>query len=465
MQIPVLSGVYTDEVGKFRTAYPRNLVPVPTENGIANGYLKHADGIVDFTTGLGNDRGGIQWNGKHYRVMGVYLVEISETGAVTTIGTIGGSGQVRMVYSFTHLAIASSGQLWLYDGGTLAQNKDVDLGTVVDVTWIDGYFATTDGTYIVVTELNNPFSVNPLKYGSSEESPDPILSVAKVRSELVALNRYTIEFFNNVGGNYFPFQRINGALISKGIVGTHAYTIINDTIMFVGSGQNERVCVYAGINGTANKISTAEIDIMLAEYTPDQLSKMVVEHKFYNGHVQLLIHLDKCIVFDITASNAVGKKIWFTLDSGSDTPSQYRGKNHVLAYNKWFVGDPITEKIGYLSEDVSSHFGEIVGWEFNTTIIYNMGAGAIFNTLELVCLSGRYDSSVSPTISTQYSLDGLTWSQEKSISAGEYGDRSKRLTWFLQGDMRNWRIQRFKGTSDSMLSIARLEANIEPLAV
>jgi hypothetical protein len=39
--------------------------------------------------------------------------------------------------------------------------------------WIDSFFMTTDGTYVIVTELSDPMQVKPLKYGSAEEDPDP----------------------------------------------------------------------------------------------------------------------------------------------------------------------------------------------------------------------------------------------------------------------------------------------------
>ena len=73
---------------------------------------------------------------------------------------------------------------------------------------------------------------------------------------------------------------------------------------------------------------------------------------------------------------------------------------------------------------------------------------------------------VDPIIWTQYSLDGETWSMELNtrIKAGTQGERLKRIVWLQQGSMRNWRIQRFRGTSDAQLSIARLEARLEPLA-
>jgi len=82
--------------------------------------------------------------------------------------------------------------------------------------------------------------------------------------------------------------------------------------------------------------------------------------------------------------------------------------------------------------------------------------GAIIHELELVTLS----NSVNPTVRTSYSEDGQNWSAEKSRTVFSTSDK---LTWFHQGFFRNWRIQRFKGNSDSHLSFARLEAQIEGL--
>jgi hypothetical protein len=57
----------------------------------------------------------------------------------------------------------------------------------------------------------------------------------------------------------------------------------------------------------------------------------------------------------------------------------------------------------------------------------------------------------------------VNWSQPRWINAGQVGNRAKRLVWLQQGNMRNWRAQRFRGTSDAFLSFARLEARIEAL--
>lgn len=463
-QVPILNGIYTDEAPDFRTSYPRNLIPVPKEQGISKGYLRPASGIVERVSGPGVGRGGIRWNDVLYRVMGTSLVRIASDGSLTTLGDVGPGGQVTFDYSFDRLAIASGGRLYYWNGTTLQRVTDPDLGYVVDMRWVAGYFVTTDGIHIVVTELNDPFAVNPLKYGSSESDPDRILAIDQLRNEIYALNRYTIEAFRNVGGTGFPFERIEGAQVPRGIIGTYAYSLFLGTFAFVGSARGEAPAVYLMVPGDTNKISTREIDQILSEYTENDLSALIMETRVDQGHNHLLIHLpDQCLVYDASASQVLQEPVWFTMTSSVTGFGQYRARNLVWCYDSWLVEDPTSSKTGVLVDNLSSHYGQVNGWEFGTTILYNEGKGAIVNQVELVALTGRVDLAANPVVWTSYSLDGETWGQERSISAGKQGERNKRLAWRRQGKFRNWRIQRFRGTSDAHLSFARLELEIEPL--
>ena len=467
MKFPILTGIYTDNGPDFRTAYPVNLVPVPLPNGIDDGFMRPADGIIANGAGPGIDRGGINWNGICYRVMGSKLVSIAENGAVTILGDVGNDGKdVTLDYSFDRLGIASDLNLFYWSPSLgLAQVTDPDLGPVLDVVWVDGYFMTTDGEFLAVTDLSDPFAVNPLKYGSSEADPDPVVALLKLRNEIYALNRQTIEVFDNVGGDLFPFQRIDGAQIEKGVVGTHACCVYLETVAFLGGGFNEAPGIYLGANATANKISTQEIDAILLGYTEEQLSGVKLEARNDRAHQYLHIHLpDRTLVFDGEATKALSEPVWFILTSSLVDYSQYRAQSFVWCYNKWLVGDPASSAIGYLDVNVSTHWGATVRWEFGTTIVYNEGRGAIIQQLELVSLTGSVAFGTNPTINTSYSTDGQTWSQQKFVNIGTTGDRAKRLVWFQQGWMRNWRIQRFQGTSQAHMSFARLEAAIEPLA-
>lgn len=460
-QIPILAGVFANTSPEFRTSYPVNYYAVPKDTGISEGFLRPASGVVQFTGGPGLDRGGIEWNAVMYRVMGSKLVQVSPLGSVTILGDVGDDGDgVTLDYSFDRLGIRSNGNLFYWNGTTLTQVTDPDLGVVNDLVWVDGYWMTTDGEFLVVTELNNPMAVDPLKYGASEADPDPILALRKILNEVYALNRHTIEAFDNVGGDLFPFARIEGAQIEKGTLGRDCVCVFKESLAFIGGGRNEQVAVYVAINGSAQKISTHEIDLILMEYTEGELAVSTVEARNEGSHDFLYIHLpDRCLLYDAGASQDLGRPVWTVLQSGLEERGQYRARYFTRAYNKWFCADPQVARIGYLVDDVSTHWGQKNRWEFATMVIYNEGRGAIMHQLELVALTA-FALGENPAITTSYSLDGIAWSSDRVINLGP----RKRLVWFGQGFMRNWRVQRFRGDSDAHMSVARLEATLEALA-
>jgi hypothetical protein len=462
MQIPILRGVYT-EGNDWRASYPVNMVPVPINTGISEGYLRNAEGIVQLAAGAGASRGGIVWNGVVYRVIGGNLVSISNDGAATIIGAISGTDRAIMDYGFDYLAICADGKLWLYDGINLAQVTDPDLGAANAVVWVDGYYMTTDGEFLVVTELNDPFAVNPLKYGSSEADPDPVTALLKIRNEVYALNRNTIEVFNNIGGTLFPFARVEGAQIQKGCIGRDAACVFEDALAFIGSGRNEPPAVYMGLNGGAEKISTRDIDALLATYTEAELATAAMQDRAYLGHAHLIIDLPRhTLVYDFTASQASQAQVWFFLASSANGEGPWAADSVLWAGDRWQVAHPLTGAIGYLTDTTAHHWGQVVGWKFATPVLYNDSKTAVVHDLEIVALTGLSAEGVNPSISVQWSSDGGTWSVPKWIGAGGAGTR-KRIMWRGLGMFRNWRVFRFAGTSETVLTPTRLEATLEAL--
>ena len=465
MQVPIINGIYTDVTADYRTSYPLNLVPVPKQNGIAAGYLKKADGIELFCGQEkgGTDRGGINWNGVCYRVIGTTLWQVSEQGVCTDIGAVTGSEQCSFAYSFDRLGIASGGKLYYLQDDELTQVTNENIGTVLDVEWIDGYFITTDGEFIVQTELNDPTQVNPTKYGSSEADPDPIVGLMKVRNELVVFNRYTIEVFDNTGNAGFAFSRIDGAMMTKGLISTHGKCLFVDSFAMVGSGKNEPCSVYLGANGRLTPIATREIEIILSEYSDAELSKIVLEAKMQDMHQHLYLHLpDKTMVYDFAASQVMQQPVWFELSSSSDGKGAYRAINHVWCYNKWIVGDRFNSNIGTLTNKLSSHYGEAVAWQINTTFLYNGGQSGQIKSIELVGLTGRIVDDKNPQVFLSWTKDGLLWSNERLHRQGMRGQYQKRIIWLRAiGMFRQMVGLKFRGCDDSLASFTAVEVDVE----
>lgn len=458
--IPLLSGIKATEAGDFAIAYPLNLEPVPTKSGLSEGYVRAAPGSKQFATGPGKDRGGIDWNGVHYRVMGTTLVSVTQAGAVTAIGDVGSGGAVSLAYGFDRLAINSGTSLYYWNSAALTQVTDPDLGSVLDMLWFGGFYVTTDGTSIVVTQLTDPTQVDPLKYGSAEADPDPILALFKLRGELYALGRYTIQTFSNVGGSGFPFQANLAATVPVGVVGSRARCDFYQTLAFVGSGRGEASAVYLLDGGNALKISTRAIDDELAKVA-DQ-SSIVVESRMSRDERRLLVHLpDKTLVYLANASRISGQAVWYIAASGSAGDEQYRLQNAVYVYGKWICGDTASSSLGVLSDDDPDHFGDPVAWELHTQLTYNDGKGAILHDIELVGLPGR--GKPKPVAFLSFTEDGETYTQERACSTGVRGDRQKRVQWRPHKRFSNYMGCRFRGSGTAGWAVC--QANFEALNV
>lgn len=472
-QIPILSGINSTLAADFSVSYPRNLVPVPMTTGLSDGYLKLTDGISQFAlfdaSIIGVDRGGINWNGSCYRVIGQYFIRINANGSIDNLATVPTGGYVRFDFSFDRLAMAISGGLYYWDGVVFTQVTDPDLGTVVDMIWIDGYFMVTDGRTIPITDINNPYTVNPLKYGAIDSDPSPIVGLLKVRDEAYALSRYVISPMDNVGGANFPFQVVKGAIIQKGSIGTRTACVYMETIAFMGSARNEQPSIYLVSAGTTVKIATRQIEQELKNYSETVLSQALMETRSHDELQHLYIHLpDQTLVYDHVASQAVGVSVWFVLSSGADSYGLYRARNFVWCYDQWLCGDVIdARRIGTLRNETAAQYGEDVGYQFDTPVVYTEGSGAILHQLELVLLTGRpiytSDDFVEQYIRRSFSTDGINFSQPKQKSLGSAGQFNKRPRWITCGIVRNWRIERFQGRTKTPVSFARLEAQFEKL--
>jgi hypothetical protein len=133
VQIPITSGIYTDGNSDYRVAYPVNYVLVPMVNGVNNSFLRPAYGIETFANIAGEDRGGINWDGVHYRVIGQSLYKINQDATYVSLGTIPGTDKVKIDYGFDRMSIAANNGLYYYKQSEgVTQNTDVDLGVVLD---------------------------------------------------------------------------------------------------------------------------------------------------------------------------------------------------------------------------------------------------------------------------------------------------------------------------------------------
>lgn len=452
MQFPLQSGVRVKD-GSFRISHPVNLRHKIVDSGVSRGELVNTPGAVQIATGPGIDRGGTLWTGGHYRVMSNKLVSVSQAAVITTLGTLESDGRnCSFAHGFGRFAVASSQRLYYWDGSTLDQVTDPDLGLVLDVTWLDGYFVTTDGEYLIVTELNDPTAVDPLKYGSAETVPDPIVGVDVIREELVAVGRYSLQFFANVGGNGFPFQNVRGSMIPYGAISARAKCRVGGTIAFVGSGQNEPLGVFLVSQGTALRISDEDIDAMLLSCADE--TAISIEAREEGDERYIIVHADQhSAALTFSASGEAGTGLWHRLETDG---SAYRPRNPVWAFGKHWVGDVGSNALGYLDAAVSAHFGTEPGWSLDAGLLFNDGRGYILRETEI---TGQLPVTGS-TLFFSMTRDGELWSAEQPLRHD--GRRDRRVIW--RPNVRCNRLAGFRFRGHGCVAWARGDAQAEPLS-
>ncbi len=455
---PIISGVLPTAQAEFGTVIPKNMEPVIVESGISKGQLRMASGAIPWVTGPGIDRGGHVWNGQHFRVMGENLVRINSAGAVEILGNVGGTGQAGFDHSFDRLAIRSGTALWYWDGTTLSQMTDPDLGPVLDHIWIDGYFMATDGKFVVVTELNDPNEVKPLKYGSAESDPDPIVGLVKLRGEAYVIGRNTIELFANRGGSGFPFAVVRSATIPFGAVSAQAVVQFAQTIAFVGSERGGALGVFLAGQGTASRISSRTIDDALAnDPAPDAVT---VERRVYRNEARLIVHLSNASYqYNADASQKAGEPVWVELRSRQT--DAYRLRNALVVGEKIIVGDLNSPALGILTDDLATHFGEPVEWRFDVGQFNEPGKGLVLREIELIGMTGRGPYGGGEAFMS-YTLDGETFSLERAKSLGERGQRKKRVAWRPRVRVPNYLGLRFRGYGQGFYGVAACEVDASP---
>lgn len=483
MQLGLARGSYTDAGAEWRTSYPRNLVPTIKESGISQMFLRSAEGLTRFDQNApvmtGHDRGGINWQGTCYRVIGSNFVSVSASGSVTVLGQVPDDGNpVAMDYGYSNqgIGIVSGKTLWFYtiqlpSGSTgalaLRQCTDSNVGAPIDLIWMAGYFVLTDGKSVYVTQLANQFTFNTQLFGSSSNQPDPINGLWKFRNELYVGNRYQIPILDNVGGTGFPFSENQGATIQKGVIGPYAKCLTSQGFAFLGGARDEAPSVWlsAGL-GIAQNIATREIQKLIKTYTETQLATATLEYWAEDEQQFTYLHLpDYTLAYDVAGSQAAQQPLWFLLDSSNDGTGAWRAWHPVYCYGKFLMGDKTDQRIGFLDQTTAAQYGVNARWQFDTIFAYNKAKGFTVTALELIGTYGRAATGEIDTMSMQYTNDGQKWSAPKFISMGAQGQTGKRAQWRPKHFFRNFRGYRFAGFNAAPISFAALEADGEPMMV
>lgn len=430
-------------------------------------YLLTHDGLTKYADVNGVARGGV-YNERfmeQFRVSGNTFERVNTNGTVDVLGAISGTGTASFANSFNTQAIVADGNMYLWDGATLTQILDPDLGVPIDITWFRGIYVMTDGESLIQTDITDEYSISPLKFVSSEFAADPIKAVARNdQNQILAFNRYSIEyfFFNpDAAADVSVLQNIPGKATKIGIVGTHCQVEMDGVFFVLGGRREAEVGVYMISGGQYQEVSIREITELINRYTEPQLEDVVLEARVSDDNKFLYVHLPcETLIYNHAVAQRVGKELAWTiiksgLEADSNGNSSWRGKFGVFdpRVAKWIYGDKQESLLGELDNTIASQYGNNTECICYTPII-PLRESSITN-IEVDTIPGF--SSTDLTCSFSLSFDGTIFGKEWVSTISKQGNYHTRYIVRPREYVRDMFSLKYRFVSPDKMAFSQLE--------
>jgi len=387
---------------------PGSSVPVATRG---------TPGIKAFAT---FDRAPIRGLGVHsgvlYAVAGDSLYSVTPAGAVTLIGSVGGSSSVcKLISNGSQLAVLSDGLLYIYDGA-LTQVTDPDYRPSSDMAFIDSYILLVvegNSGQFIWSNLLDASSFDGLDFATAEANPDSLVGVIVDHREIFLLGEETTEVWVNTGSSA-TFERISGAFVEIGCKDPRSAAKADNTIFWWANDNTIR-----RLEGyVPRRVSTHAIETKLATVVGD----VEAFTHTYKGHVfYVLSHAGGTFVLDVNTG------LWHERESY--TLNRWRARGYVRAYGKDLVGDFQEGRIGELDALTYQEFSNPLVASAASPAVKSENNWATHGYLELEFETGvglATGQGSSPEVGLRWSDDGgRTWGNPLLRSLGAVGDFGK----------------------------------------
>ena len=358
------------------------------------------------------------------------------------------SGSAHITDNGTQLLIITQNYGYIVDTKNSYHVTDITsqlpAGGCDSCTFLDGYFIVNRrGTQqFFISNVYDGLVWDALNFASAEASPDNLQAVAANNGYLYLLGTLTTEIWVNNGGALFPFDRIQGATITYGLVANDSLAVMNDSLVALVRDRYGMLAIGMIQNGRFSELSTPDITYIINKYSNVQSAVGFVYA--LNGRYFYQI------TFDSTATWLYDFKsgAWSRIASWDMIHSKYlRG----LAFGqKLVVSSYSTGELALLDADVFTEegaqivreirFNQVFAPSQNFSLVSRMrawfetGQGLLANDNPPTTPQG-----VNPTVFLQISRDsGHTWGQYLQTELGKRGEFTARAEWRRLGQARAW---------------------------
>lgn len=395
------------------------------------GKIINRPGINQLNTTASFARGQFVWNGSLYQVVSTSLIKITNTttGAFSTIGTIAGTEPIETDFGFNDTVIVVkgvAGKIYtLDDADTLTDiSGNANFVPCTDVAFINGrmVYIPFDGDPAFFSDVGASGTVQALSFFDAEELPDKNNSVFNFKNTLYIGGTDSFELFKDTGATPNPFIRISGARITNGFIG--GLIEYNETFLFIGREKDQDFGIYAIGQGIAPKISNETIDLLLTEYSQDELAAATGGRIKWRGYDIATFKLARDS-FGFYAGN------WFVLDTVFDGISEPWGGGYITQFEgQYFTA--FEDKIGVFAK-VNTDYGERITRIIDTAFEHEGNDWFACQSIELGVSQG-FNSAVG-SVALLLSRDNVLYSDPVYRNTGALGEYDAQLVWNEAGGL------------------------------
>jgi len=312
--------------------------------------------------------------------------------------------------------------------------------------FLDGYFIVNrrNTQQFFISQVYDGLSWNALDFASAESSPDNLKAVAANNGYLYLFGSLTTEIWVNNGGALFPFDRIQGAAITYGLVSIDSLTVINTSMIALVRDRYGMLAIGTIAGGAFAEISTPDITYIINKYAASEVTAFVYS---LNGRYFYQITFDGIAswLYDFKA------QAWSRLASWDMEYSKY--KRGLSVGRKFIVSSALNGRLSTLSADVFTEDGEQIVREITFNQIFAPSQNfMLISRIRAWMETGQglvaaddpptTPQGVNPTVYLQISRDsGHTWGERLPTEIGRRGEFTSRAEWRRLGQARAWAIK------------------------
>lgn len=354
-----------------------------------------------------SDRGVHVFRNVLYHVNGDALYRVSSSGVYTEIGKIGGFSRCIFDDNGKEMVIAVDGAAYSFDGLTLVKGDSSEFALTKSVTMLNNIFLYNAGLDdFLVSQAGDALAFRAL--GSAESNGDDLLRPYSFGQWIYMFGEFSLEPWWNAAADTLGFDRIDGAIVEKGLGGLYTVSHTDQFMYFLGDDAN----VYQVVQSSIKLISTPEISFQLGKLN---IKAAVGWTMVLDGQDFFILNFQED---DLSYAYAEQTGTWFNLSSGVNN-GRYIASSYARVYDKHIAIDFKTGNAIEISDDSFDDVGQPIQRQrvlppLNSSKL-GLGAGKrlLMSKAKFMLQTGQglaTGQGSEPAIEVEFSIDGgATW--------------------------------------------------------